>query len=103
MEPSRRAEAIKRALEENLGAVHVDVVDESAKHSTHPGAHGGGGHFRIVVVSDRFLGLGRLASQRLVYDALADLMVSDIHAVTMSVFTEKQWSGLEADASEIRD
>ncbi|MDP2305595.1 MAG: BolA family protein [Pseudomonadota bacterium] len=45
---------------------------------------GGGGHFTIAVVSPAFAGLGMLASQRLVYSAIAHLMKGDaapVHAV----------------------
>ncbi|MCC6511871.1 MAG: BolA/IbaG family iron-sulfur metabolism protein, partial [Pirellulaceae bacterium] len=33
----------------------------------------------------RFQGLSRIAQHRLVYDALADLMVDEIHAVSVEV------------------
>jgi acid stress-induced BolA-like protein IbaG/YrbA len=45
---------------------------------------GGGGHYAIVVVSDVFAGKNMLASQRLVYSAIAHLMSGDrapVHAV----------------------
>jgi acid stress-induced BolA-like protein IbaG/YrbA len=53
-----------------------------------PGArvevNGGGGHYSIDVTSAQFLGMGMLASQRLVYGAIAHLMSGaqpPIHAV----------------------
>jgi acid stress-induced BolA-like protein IbaG/YrbA len=53
-----------------------------------PGAHvevsGGAGHFTIGVVSPEFAGKGMLASQRLVYGAIAHLMAGaapPVHAV----------------------
>jgi len=45
---------------------------------------GGGGHFSIVVTSAIFEGKNRVASQRLVYSAIAHLMAGDrapVHAV----------------------
>lgn len=45
---------------------------------------GGGGHFTIEVVSPAFAGKTMLASQRLVYAAIAHLMAGDgapVHAV----------------------
>jgi stress-induced morphogen len=47
-------------------------------------ASGGNGHYSIVVTAPAFAGLGMLASQRLVYSAIAHLMKGDappIHAV----------------------
>jgi acid stress-induced BolA-like protein IbaG/YrbA len=53
-----------------------------------PGArvevNGGGGHYSIDVTSAEFTGLGMLASQRLVYGAIAHLMSGSqapVHAV----------------------
>jgi acid stress-induced BolA-like protein IbaG/YrbA len=47
-------------------------------------ASGGGGHYSIAVISREFSGKTMLASQRLVYGAIAHLMSGDrppIHAV----------------------
>jgi len=77
---------------QKLAAQHVEVIDDSALHANHPGARDGGGHFQILVVSERFQGLPRVAAQRLVYEALAELMVSDIHALQMRTLTPEKWS-----------
>jgi BolA protein len=87
-----RAEIIRATLERALGAEHVEVADDSALHIGHPGAEGGGGHFRVVVVSSRFEGLSRVKAQQLVYGALGELMATDIHAVEMRTLTPEQWS-----------
>ncbi|MDP6977535.1 MAG: BolA family protein, partial [Myxococcota bacterium] len=47
------------------------------------GAAGGGGHFRVRIVSSRFEGMNRVAAQRLVYGVLADEMKSEIHALSI--------------------
>jgi len=90
--PEDRPERISSTLAAALDAEHVEVVDDSALHVGHLGAHGGAGHFRLVVVSRRFEGLSRVAAQRLVYQALGDLMTSDIHAVEMRTMTPDQWA-----------
>lgn len=87
-----RAEIIRASLEEVLGAEHIHIVDDSALHAGHLGAQGGGGHYRVVVVSARFEGLSRVAAQRLVYQALGELMTTDIHALEMRTLTPDQWS-----------
>ncbi len=92
MDQTRRAQAIKDALVRKLAAQHVEVRDESAVHANHPGARDGGGHFQILVVAERFQGLSRVAAQRLVYEALSDLMVRDIHALQMRTLTPEKWN-----------
>jgi BolA protein len=86
-----RRERIEQKLREALEAVHVEVVDESHLHAGHPGARSGGGHFRAVIVSERFAGLSKVQAQRLVYQTLSDEMKGDIHALSMTTFTPEQW------------
>jgi BolA protein len=93
VEISARAQAIENALCDKLEAQHVAVIDQSSLHESHLGAQSGGGHFQVLVVSDRFRGLSRLASQRVVYEALGDLMLNDIHALSMRTLTPEEWSG----------
>ena len=93
METSVRAQKIKDVLRDKLEAQHVEVVDQSSLHEGHPGSQGGGGHFQVLVVSDRFYGLTRIAAQRVVYEALGDLMRDDIHALSMRTLTPEECSG----------
>ncbi len=90
-QPEDRPEIIKTALVTALAADHVEVIDDSSLHAGHLGAQGGGGHYRLVVVSSRFDGLSRVAAQRLVYQTLGELMTTDIHALEMRTFTPAQW------------
>jgi BolA protein len=92
VEISARARTIEDALRERLEAQHVEVIDQSPLHEGHPGSQGGGGHFQVLVVSDRFRGLTRIAAQRVVYEALGDLMRNDIHALSMRTLTPEEWS-----------
>ena len=93
MEISARAQAIEDALRDKLEAQHVAVIDQSPLHEGHVGAGGGGGHFQVLVVSDRFRGLSRIAAQRVVYEALGEMMINDIHALSMRTLTPEEWSG----------
>lgn len=90
-QPEDRPEIIKTALVTALAADHVEVIDDSALHAGHLGAQGGGGHYRLLVVSSRFDGLSRVAAQRLVFQTLGELMTTDIHALEMRTLTPEQW------------
>ena len=79
-----RVARIRATLEQQLAPEYLDVVDESHLHAGHPGARDGKGHFRINIVSERFAGLTPLARHRLVFSTLADLMQTDIHALSIS-------------------
>ena len=88
-----RRNHIEARLRAELAASHVEVEDESHLHAGHAGAASGGGHFRATIVSERFAGLSRVARQRLVYDALAAEMRTEIHALAMRTFTPQEWEG----------
>lgn len=66
------------------------IQDESARHAGHVGAAGGGGHYRIEIVSPRFDGLSTIKRHRLVYDALGELMKRDIHALSMTTISSHE-------------
>lgn len=80
--PDRRmliAERLTAAFE----PVHLEVIDDSAKHAGHAGAEGGAGHYRVRILSERFRGLGVIARHRLVYSALGPLFPAEIHALSI--------------------
>ena len=84
---------IEVRLRAALGAVHVAVEDESRFHAGHGAT---GGHFRAVVVSERFAGLSRVVAQRLVYEALGEWMEGPIHAFAVRTLTPEQWRAAQA-------
>jgi BolA family transcriptional regulator, general stress-responsive regulator len=79
-----------RKLLAPLQPLELQIEDESAQHAGHPGARGGGGHYRLRLVSPRFLGLTRLQRHRLVYDCLDSLMPGQIHALAMTLLSPEE-------------
>ena len=77
-----RVERLRDRLEA-LEPTRLGVVDDSHHHTGHAGAADGRGHFSVLVVSKRFAGLSQLQRHRLVYEAVGDLMVTDIHALSI--------------------
>lgn len=84
---------IERKMKEELGAVFVEIIDESWKHAGHAGAASGGGHFILQVVSDRFEGVSLLDRNRLVFSTLKDEMGKEIHALAIKAATPGEWKG----------
>lgn len=75
---------IERRLRENFSPKHLVVSDDSAQHVGHAGHDPRGeSHFTVEIVSARFQGLSRLACQRAVNRALADLLVERVHALVI--------------------
>jgi BolA protein len=87
MTPGDRQAAIEQRLRQALEPQSLRVEDESAQHAGHAGAASGGGHYHVHLVSARFVNLSRVARHRLVYDAVADLMPAEIHALAIVALT----------------
>lgn len=76
--------AIETKLTAALDPLRLDVIDNSAQHAGHSGAHPEGeSHFKVIVVSKAFEGQSRVQRQRMVYAALAQEMAEHIHALEL--------------------
>jgi BolA family transcriptional regulator, general stress-responsive regulator len=77
-------EAEIRARLAGLEPALLELVDESEKHRGHAGWRPGGGtHWRLRIVSERFAGKSTVARHRMVYESLGALMQHPIHALTI--------------------
>ena len=57
------------------------VKDQSHLHAGHAGAQEGKGHFEVQIVSIAFEGISTLQRHRAIFEALGDMMETDIHAL----------------------
>lgn len=81
--PATRVERIRMVVQDSLHPIRLEIRDDSAAHAGHIGG-GGKGHFYIRIVSEVFSGKSLVERHRLVHDALAALLETDIHALAMS-------------------
>ena len=84
------AEAIRTRLAP-LAPVVLELDDESAEHAGHSGAAAGGGHFSLLIVSEQFAGLPRLARHRAVLDRVGDLIPNPVHALAIRAHTPDEF------------
>jgi len=81
-----RGEKIEERLQAAFQPRLLEVVDESEKHRGHSGyQEGGQSHYKVVIASDAFAGLSRIARHRAVHAALGRELVGEIHALALSV------------------
>lgn len=77
-------DAIHNKLTAALAPTRLEVVDDSARHAGHAGAQPGGEtHFNLVVESQAFEGLSKVARQRAVYRILSDELAGSLHALSV--------------------
>lgn len=80
------ADRMRDKLSERFRPSRLDIIDESHRHEGHPGARPGGEtHFMIAITAAEFAGLGRVARQRRVYEALAEELAGPVHALSLEV------------------
>ena len=78
------ADEIHARLTAALAPTALEVINDSHHHAGHMGDDGTGeSHWTVVIESAGFAGLNRVARQRLVNRALADLLATRIHALAI--------------------
>ena len=77
-------QTIHDKLTDVFAPLRLEIEDDSARHAGHAGAHPGGeSHFNVVIESEAFRGVGKVARQRLVYRALAEELAGPVHALAV--------------------
>jgi BolA protein len=75
----------------SLAPTVLELADDSAEHAGHPGAAAGGGHFSLLIVSEQFAGLTRVARHREVLSRVGDLIPYPVHALAIRAYTPDEF------------
>ena len=79
------ADRIRGKLTERFSPIRLEISDDSHRHAGHEGARPEGEtHFSVTIVAAAFIGLSRVARQRLVYQTLAEELATRVHALSLS-------------------
>ncbi|WP_353203881.1 BolA family protein [Sphingomonas sp.] len=82
--PRPIVDEMRERLDAALVPTNLHISNDSAQHAGHMGDDGTGeSHFSVTVESAAFTGLNRVARQRLINTALADLLATRIHALAI--------------------
>lgn len=66
----------------------LEVTNESSQHSVPANSET---HFRVVLVSDRFEGVRKVARHQLVYSVLSRELAGPVHALALHTYTPLEW------------
>ncbi len=82
-----RQQRMNDALINELKPAVLTIEDESNRH------HGINieTHFKIIIVSSRFIGLSRIARHRLVNACVHDEFSTGLHALSLHLYTPEEW------------
>jgi BolA protein len=83
-----RQSRLTQELTRRFSPIHLEVIDESMNHHVPQGAES---HFKVILVSDGFNALSKIARHRLVNQALALEFETGMHALSLHLFTEEEW------------
>lgn len=94
---SDRIQRIRERLQARFSPESLEITDESHLHAGHPGARSGKGHFAIQIISRQFARQAPLQRHRLIYQALGEMMATDIHALRIESRTPEEVAGEASD------
>ena len=81
----RVRDRIEEKLRSQFTPAALEVIDESHLHAGHVGARPEGEtHFRVKIAADAFRGQSRVASHRMVNEALAEELSGPVHALAIT-------------------
>lgn len=85
-------EQIEAKLAAEFKPAYLEVTDESYRHNVPAGSES---HFKVVIVSDRFMGERFLQRHRGIYGVLSEELAGSVHALALHTYSLKEWEGLQ--------
>ena len=73
-------------LSKNINIIEIKINDLSDKHKNHTTSNGGG-HFKMIIISDDFINESLLIRHRKVYTILDSMLKKEIHALSLKTLT----------------
>ncbi|MDX1451311.1 MAG: BolA/IbaG family iron-sulfur metabolism protein [Oleiphilaceae bacterium] len=85
----QRQQAIEKAIREAFDVVHLQVENESHMHSVPPNSET---HFKVVLVTNDFSGMRKVARHQKVYGLLQGMMQEGLHALALHTYSPDEWA-----------
>ena len=79
---------IEELVQSGLAPAYSEVINESHMHSVPADSET---HFKLVIVSEQFAGVGRVARHQQVYRLLAEPLAGPVHALALHTYTPEEW------------
>lgn len=80
--------SIEAKLESAFRPAHMQVINESFRHSVPPGSES---HFKVTLVASEFVGQPVVKRHQMVYKLLDEELKNSIHALALHLYTEEEW------------
>ncbi len=84
---------IREKLDQAFRPVRLEVINELHLHAGHRSSPGtGDSHFRVLIVSELFVGMSRVQRHRLVNETLAAELKGKVHALALELRAPQEGS-----------
>lgn len=88
-------EEIQQRLEQQFVPLFLEVENESHQHSVPVNSET---HFRVVLVSEQFDAVRKVARHQRVYSALAEQLEGPVHALALHTYSPAEWQARQNQA-----
>lgn len=92
-------QTIQNKLQQDFAPHALIILNESHMHAG-PALNS---HFNVTVVSDAFAGKRPVARHQMIYQALADELAGEVHALALHVFTPIEWQEAGGESQKSPD
>lgn len=92
-------DAIESKVKKEYKPIHLEVLNESGNHNVPPGSES---HFKVVLVSERFIGVDRIERHKLVHQTLAEELTGSVHALSLKLFAPDEYEGTVPESPPCR-
>ena len=81
---------IKNKIITQLDIKYINISDLTDKHKNHI-QYDGGGHYKLIVVSDDFKNYTLIQRHQLIYKILKNMIKKEIHAISIETKTVEEY------------
>lgn len=94
------AETIEQKIRDALQPAHLDVINESHRHSVPANSET---HFKLVIVSESFSDQSLVNRHRSINKLLAEQLSGGVHALALHTMTPDEWTARQHDVPDSPD
>lgn len=87
-------QSIERKLGENFQPMHLEVINESHRHSVPPNSET---HFKVVIVAEAFRDQRLVQRHQSINGLLAEELTGGLHALSLETLTPEEWTARGGD------
>ena len=86
---------IIQLIKNSINVNHIEIRDRTSGHKHHK-HYDGGGHYRLLVVSDDFKNISLIERHKMIYKIVGHMIQKEIHALSMITQTISEYKKIEA-------